>query len=108
MRIVLNYSHPLTEKARAMLREMIEGEVEERLVPCQLNMEQPLRPQLDALVEQAGQFDLLIPPALSYAAAYVTARLSTSQSDAWPPVPPRMVILRRDGPLGGYVPGEIV
>lgn len=107
-RILLNYSHPLTERARAALQEMTGSSVTERLIACQLDMEQPLLPQLDALVTQAGQFDLLIPPSLSYAAAYVTARLSMAQSDAWPPVPPRMVILRREGPLGGYMPSEIV
>lgn len=107
-RILLNYSHPLTERARAALQEMTGNSVIERLVACQLDMEQPLLPQLDALVAQAGQFDLLIPPSLSYAAAYVTARLSVAQSDAWPPIPPRMVILRREGALGGYMPSEIV
>lgn len=110
MKRLLNFSHELAPAAKALLEEMIGETVEETVIPCQLDMEAALKPQLDALVEAAMQcrFDLYIPPALSYAAGYVTARLSYAQSDAMLPVPPSMVVLRREGTPPRFVPAEIV
>ena len=50
---LVNFSHPLNEAARARLEEMV-GPVQEIVIPCQLDMEAPLRAQLDARVAQAG------------------------------------------------------
>ena len=106
---LVNFSHALTPAARARLEDMV-GPFLEVVIPCQIDMASPVKPRLDALVEQAGNTapDLYIPPALSFAAAYVTARLSFAQSDAMLPVPPAMVILRREGAPPQFMPCEIV
>jgi len=108
---LVNFSHELSAEARARLEEMV-GPVLETVIPCQLDLDAPLRPQLDALLaanERAlVRMDLYIPPALSYAAGYITARLSYAQSDAMLPVPPDMVILRREGMPPRFMPAEIL
>jgi hypothetical protein len=106
---LVNFSHALSPAARARLEEMV-GPVLEVVIPCQIDMDAPIKPQLDMLVEQAGNSvpDLYIPPALSFAAAYVTAKLSYAQSDAMLPVPPAMVVLRREGTPPQFMPYEIV
>lgn len=105
---LVNFSHPLSEAAKARLEEMV-GPILEVVIPVQLDLESPMKPQLEALVAAAGAcVQLFIPPALSYAAAYVTAKLSYAQSDAMLPVPPDMVVLRREGTPPQFMPYEIV
>ena len=108
--VVLNFSHPLRDE---VLREIeaITGEpVEEKRVFVQIDFNQPLKPQMDALVEKAFDidFNLYIPPPLSYVAAYVTARLSYAQSDGMLPEPPRMVILKKSGLGAKFLLKEII
>ena len=105
---LINFSHELSAAAKARLEEMVGQEVTEVVVPCQIDMGVPIKPQLDALADQGWGADLYIPPALSFAAAYVTARLSYAQSDAYPPCPPTIVVLRREGTPPQFMPCEIV
>ena len=105
---LVNFSHGLSAAAKARLEEMVGREVTEAIVPCQIDMDAPIKPQLDALVERGYSADLYIPPTLSFAAAYVTARLSYAQSDAYPPCPPTIVVLRREGTPPQFMPCEIV
>lgn len=106
---LLNMSHPLTPAARKRLEEMLEMEVDEVVMEVQLNLDAPLTPQLDALVDQTAKvwFDLFIPPSFAVAAAYMGAKLAYAQADAMRPIPPAMVVLRREA-LAGFMPVEVV
>lgn len=104
MKTILNYSHPLSPETLAQVAAALGDGVQQNMVVCQLDMDAPIRPQLDALVSagRRGHFDLLVPPALSFAAAYVTAALSYETM-------PSLVVLRRSiSPLGGYELAEIL
>lgn len=107
---VVNYAHPLSELATSQLRQRI-GRFEELLVPCQLNLAQPLLPQLRALVEAAPSgFDYYVPPALACAAAYFAASIARAQADpaaAW--WQPQMIILKAStGVVRQYELAEII
>lgn len=113
--VVLNYSHPLGETAKAQLRERI-GEFVEVVVPCQIDFESPIKPQLESLVgagdkavREAGAVSpsYLIPPALSYAAAYVAVAYSVGFSDAIRPVI-WLIVLKREGVPPQFVLADIV
>lgn len=107
-----NMSHSLSAAAKAALEEMVGETVEEIVIPVQFDTDAPLRPQFDALLDdhraELWGMDLFIPPAFAPAAAYITARLSYAQSDAMLPVPPDMVVLRREGTPPQFVPAEIL
>lgn len=98
MKVLVNYSHPLIPETLEQIKREVGDDVREVIIPAQIDFSKPIKPQLDALVAegQKHKIDLLIPPALSYAAAYVTARLSCAQSDAMLPIPPNIVVLKRD------------
>lgn len=97
MKILLNFAHPLSEKAKSQIKEL-EGEFKEIIVPCQLDFNsKSLSAQIadieagnhDVLLMKA---DLVIAPALS-AGAYLLAQdhlVSSSESK------PRLVWLKRD------------
>lgn len=108
---LLNYSHPLSAKAAEQLRQIV-GEFEEISIPVQIDFEKPVNRQLLDLVS-AGNAEitdegavLFIPPALSFAAAYVTRGLG------WRPLAPvwlRMVVLKAaSGPVREYVVAEVI
>lgn len=72
MKKLLNFSHPLGEKAGNQIQE-IEGDFEEIVVPCQLNFEgKSLEAQIADIEASAPirlmQADLVIPPAFAEAA----------------------------------------
>jgi hypothetical protein len=111
--IILNYSHPLGPVAKQQLTERI-GPFDEVVVPCQIDMDQPIQPQLEALVDTGldilveDRDFLIIPPALSFAAAHVAARLkeelvSLANREALP-----MIILKAEGTPRQYVLAEIL
>jgi len=133
----------LGETARSQIAEKI-GEFIEVVQPCHLDLTQPLRPQLERLVEEGmlkvGETvgnvaytdhngavlepepvgpahypvplpaypDYIVPPSLSYAAAYVGAVFASAQSDAVAPSPAPMIILRREGIPPKFVLAEIL
>lgn len=104
---IINFSHPLSSDALAQIKERVGRDVEVVQVPVQIDFDADLREQFDNLVEAVMKqmpFDAIVPPALSYAAAYVTARLSYAQSDAMMPVPPDIIVLKR----GESVPPRFV
>ena len=82
--ILLNFSHPITPEQRAQI-EALTGQRIARLVdiPSQIDVQQPLAPQVSAMVEAAGltptqwQTDpiLINPPALNFSAVALLAEL---------------------------------
>jgi len=90
MKTVYNFAHPLTDEAKAQLRERI-GEFTEHHCPAQFDLEQPLLPQVQKLCTKASLTshapDYIIPPSLA-AAAYLTAIFyAVSDSDYVSPRP---------------------
>lgn len=101
MTIVLNYSHPLSDKAKLQLVAAY-GEINEVLVTCQIDFDGDIERQLSALVELGHKAlydagvgtgetfesywetwpDLIVPPALSFAAAYVSREFMHSEHRA--------------------------
>lgn len=110
---LLNFSHPLSTKAAEQLRYFV-GEFEEIRIECQIDFDQPIERQLLALVVAGNtaitgeDAVLYIPPALSFAAAYVTKRIG------WRPMPEdtihlRMVVLMASpGPVREFVVADVV
>lgn len=87
MKYILNYSHPLSDKAKQQLIAQF-GEIFELIVACQVDFEQDIQDQLSNLVKAGHQAlfdadvrdgdsiwqswpDLFVPPALSFAAVVV-------------------------------------
>lgn len=82
--LVLNFAHPLTpdqlQRIEALTGEKVDQAVD---VPCQLDLQQPLAPQVSALADHAGltstewqTLTLLInPPSLSIIAVTLLAEL---------------------------------
>lgn len=115
MKIILNYSHPLGDTVQRQISEAV-GEFREVIVPCQIDFALPLQPQLEALEaagdtavrEAGGWLWAIVPPALSYAAAWIGGRRAYAISDATPPQPCRMIVLRREGAPPQFVLAEIL
>jgi len=119
MEIVLNFSHALSPVARQQLEERI-GPFIEVMQPCQIDFSQQLKPQVEQMVEEGcrkvgavlgynyASPHYIVPPALSYAAVLVGALMGYAQSDAVPPSPPPMIVLKREGAPPQYVLGEII
>ena len=116
---VANYSHPLSEEAKAEIAKNIgekmshlypDGvEVEEVRIDSQIDLAEPIRPQLDRLVElypYGAQF--MVPPALSFSASYLGAKTAYAQSDAQPPTPMGIIVLRGEGVPRRFVLAEII
>jgi hypothetical protein len=108
MKTLVNFSHPLTTSAKVRLAEMVGDEINEIVIPVQLDFDEPMIPQLQGLVNLApSSFDLYIPPSLSVAAAYVTVQLSVGYGDLCAPYHPPIVVMKRSG-LAGFMPAEII
>lgn len=118
MIIIVNYSHPLTEGVLAEISRIEQEEVSQVVVPCQLDM----TPGED-LLEQVRQLEghwhatqyyqpnatlYLVPPAMSYAAAILTAHLSYAISDAMTPIPPTIVWTTKVGMPPRFMLGGII
>ncbi len=82
--ILLNYAHPLTPAQLAQVEALTGHKVEQMIeLRCQIDAQQPLLPQVTALVEAAGlspeewqMAPLLInPPSLNYIAVALLAEL---------------------------------
>ena len=82
--IVVNFAHPLTPGHLQRLEEITSSKVERVLdVPSQVDVQQPLVPQIVALVEAAGLSPaewqtrplLVVLPSLNYSAAALLAEL---------------------------------
>lgn len=108
MKTLVNFSHPLTTSAKVRLAEMVGDEINEIVIPVQLDLEAPMTPQLQKLVKLVpSSFDLYIPPSLPVAAACVTVALSVGYGDTCSPYYPPIVVMKRNG-LSGFMPAEII
>jgi hypothetical protein len=82
--ILLNFAHPLTEAQRAQIEALTDQTLERVVdIPSQIDPQQPLAPQVAAMVDQAGlspsewqTLPLLInPPALNFSAVVLLAQI---------------------------------
>lgn len=109
MKTVYNFAHPLTNEAKAQLRNLI-GEFEEHHCQARFNLDQPLLPQVHELCTKASLTanhapDYIIPP-FSAAAAYFTAIFyAVSDSDY---VSPKPLIWLKPEPVKGGDPRWII
>lgn len=99
---IVNYSHPLNQEVIENIKIAYDvgDDVEIVNVPCQIDLDGDIKAQLDALVEQGRFADLIVPPALGWAAGYVIARLSYAVTDGMLPEPPQQLVLRRSDSAG--------
>ena len=94
--VLLNYSEPMSEAAKARLVEMIKEDVEEVVVPpADPNLSAML--QVDELVKAApDQFDAIVPPDNPCVAVIVCSSLAT-----WFSLPPEYnthpLLVMKDG-----------
>jgi len=53
--LILNFTHPLTKEQRAQIEALANTSIEEvRTIPVQINQEEPLEPQITAIVDAVG------------------------------------------------------
>ena len=53
--LILNFTHPLTHQQREQIEALAATSIEEvRTIPLQINQEEPLEPQIIAIVDAAG------------------------------------------------------
>lgn len=88
MTTIFNFSHPLSEKTQQQITEAI-GENEVHTIKVQLNLEQPIKPQIDNICQDAAcqslsKPDYIILPGLATAAIYIDRFFSSPQDD-YPP-----------------------
>ena len=108
MKTLMNFSHPLTTSAKARLAEMVGDEINEIVIPVQLDLDAPMTPQLQALANLAPSgFDLYMPPSLPVAAAYVSVQFSVGYGDSSVPQHPPIVVMKKEG-FAGFMPAEII
>jgi hypothetical protein len=97
--LLLNFSHPLTEDQRAQIEALAGERISQiRRIPSQVDLTQPLAPQIAAMAEAANlsreewqsEAILLVPPALNFSAAALLAHLHGLMG-YFPPV----VVMRR-------------
>lgn len=106
---LINYSHPLSDKAAEKLRLFYD--FTEHRIECEIDFDAPegVEAQLYRLARQgidllgeAEKAVLYIPPALSFAAAYVTKRLSEFTFL-------NIIVLKAaPGPVRQYILAEVV
>ncbi|MGC9400727.1 MAG: CRISPR-associated protein Csx15 [Anaerolineae bacterium] len=82
--ILLNFAHPLTAEQRAQIEALTDQAIERVVdIPSQIDPQQPLAPQIAAMVDEAGlssaewqTLPLLVnPPALNFSAVALLAEL---------------------------------
>lgn len=92
---LLNFAHPLNQDSLADLSEVAGQKVQEVVVPVHLDLDRPLKPQLDALVniliEQKP--DYVSPPSLAVAAAWIGRAIEAHTPSA------RLIFLKRDSSI---------
>jgi hypothetical protein len=53
--LILNFTHPLTPEQRAQIEALANTSVDEiRTIPVQINQDEPLEPQITAIVDTVG------------------------------------------------------
>ena len=109
MSYLVNFSHPLTIEAFDILADMVGDEIEQETISCQLDLEQSVAAQLDEIISRVGDkpIDLIIPPALSPAAAYVISAISSGYTGQ-EPVRPGIVVMKGVGVPRRYIPVDVI
>lgn len=113
MKVLLNFSHPLTEEGMEKAKTLLGlDELEQVVVPVQLDFDRPLEPQLERLVEECHRHTpvAIVPPSFAPAAAYLSAETAVGCSDAMRPMRYPIVVVARVGQgIGGkFLPIAIV
>jgi len=111
--LILNFSHPLTDEQQSQIEALANTSIEEvRTIPVQINQEEPLEPQITAIVEATGlsseewqTLPLLInPPGYAPAAFVLLAELHGRIGHF-----PSLIRLRpKPGPVTGYEVAELL
>ena len=107
MKTLLNFAHPLSEKANAQI-QAIEGDFEEIIVKCQLSFEgKSLEAQVADIEASAPirliQADLVVPPAFAGAAYLLAQGHLVRGSDR----KPKSIWLKKEGIPPKFVLGGI-
>lgn len=100
---LLNYSHPLSNEAHALLTSMVGEPVEETRVPVRLHFDKEIAGQLAEVVAhllQGVEWGLVIPPAHAIAAVGSAMRQLSSH--------PRIVVMKPVGLPVRFVPAEVL
>src|SRR5437016_7075349 len=111
--LILNFTHPLTNEQRAQIEALANTSIEEvRTIPVQINQEEPLEPQITAIVDASGLSSeewqtrplLINPPGYAPAAFVLLAELHGRVGHF-----PSLIRLRpKSGPLPEYEIAELL
>ena len=116
---VANYSHPLSESVLEQIAQNISEkmanfypdgvEIEEIRVDSQIDMTEPILPQLERLVELYPYgAEFMVPPALCFSAAYIGHCTAFASSAHHEPYPLGLIVLRGEGVPRRFMLAEIV
>ena len=111
--LILNFTHPLTPDQRAQIEALADTSIEEiRTIPVQINQEEPLEPQITAIVDAVGLSSeewqtrplLINPPGYAPAAFVLLAELHGRVGHF-----PTLIRLRpKPGPVTSYEVAELL
>jgi hypothetical protein len=111
--LILNFTHPLTNEQRAQIEALANTSIEEvRTIPVQINQEEPLEPQITAIVDAIGLSSeewqtrplLINPPGYAPAAFVLLAELHGRIGHF-----PSLIRLRpKPGPVTAYEVAELL
>lgn len=109
---ILNFAHPLTDEQRAQVEALTGLQTTEiKTIKVQVDVEQPLPPQISALVDTIGftadewqnKPMVINPPGLSTAAAVLMAELH-GRMGYFPPI----IRLKQEGTPPRFVVAEVI
>jgi len=111
--LILNFTHQLTNEQRVQIETLAHISIEEvRVIPVQINQEEPLEPQISSIVDDTGLSSeewqtlplLIIPPGYALAAFVLLAELHGRIGHF-----PSLVRLRpKPGPITTYEVAELL
>ena len=111
--LILNFTHPLTPEQRAQIETLANTSIEEvRTIPVQINQDEPLAPQITAIVDAVGLSSeewqtrqlLINPPGYAPAAFVLLAELHGRIGHF-----PTLIRLRpKPGPVTSYEVAELL
>lgn len=111
--LILNFTHPLTNEQQSQIEALANTSIEEvRTIPVQINQEEPLEPQITAIVDAAGLSSeewqtrplLINPPGYAPAAFVLLAELHGRIGHF-----PALIRLRpKPGPIPSYEVAELL
>lgn len=111
--LILNFTHPLTNEQQSQIEAIASTSIQEvRTIPVQINQEEPLEPQITAIVDAAGLSSeewqtrplLINPPGYAPAAFVLLAELHGRIGHF-----PALIRLRpKPGPIPSYEVAELL